>query len=83
MTERSLLLTFIALVVLAALSWSLAFTASVPLALGIAAIKAVLIGRVFMELAHAHAATRFVALIAVMFLVLLCSGVLSDVVLRT
>jgi len=79
MSERSLIITFVGLVVLAAASWML----SSPVAsLGIAAAKAVWIGLVFMELREAHPVPRAIAIIAVLFVLLLTIGAWTDTVLR-
>ena len=78
-----LVITFIALVVLALASWlaSAAGTGS-ALALAIAGIKALLIGLVFMELSHAHTVPRVIALTSLLFVALLCAGIAVDVALR-
>jgi caa(3)-type oxidase subunit IV len=82
-TGRSLVLAFVALVVLAALSWvTSALGTGTGLALAIAAAKALVIALVFMELAHAHSVDRIVAVVAVLFVVLLCVGALADVAFR-
>ena len=81
---KQLVLTFVALVVLALTSWAAASAGAPPaLALAIAAVKAILIALVFMELAHAHTVPRVIAIVAVLFVVLLCVGTLTDVALRT
>jgi caa(3)-type oxidase subunit IV len=78
-----LTLTFLALVVLALASWLLAsLGAPTIVALGIAAVKAMLIGLVFMELSHAHIVPRTIAIVMILFVALLVSGVLTDVDLR-
>ena len=75
--------TYVALVVLAAVSWLLADVGTgIVVALAIAATKAILIALVFMELIRAHATDRIIAAIAVLFVVLLCVGALGDVALR-
>lgn len=80
---RALVLTYVGLLVLAAAS-SIASGAGTgsALALAIAALKALAIAFVFMELARAHAADRIIATVAVLFVVLLCVGAMSDVVFR-
>lgn len=83
MTARSLILTWLLLMVLAALSW-LAASADLGtgVALLIAAIKTVAIALVFMELLGGHATDRMIALAALFFVLLMCFGVLADVTLR-
>jgi caa(3)-type oxidase subunit IV len=83
MTARSLLLTYVALIALAGLSWLLASSGTgVAIALLIAALKTVAIALVFMELWHGHASDRMIAIVAVFFVLLLTSGVLGDVAFR-
>lgn len=83
MTARSLILTWLTLMVLAAASW-LAATADLGtgFALAIATLKTVAIALVFMELLGGHAADRMIALAAVFFVLLMTFGVLADVSLR-
>jgi caa(3)-type oxidase subunit IV len=76
-------ITFAGLVGLAAVSWLLSsFGAPPAVALAIAAVKAVWIALVFMELAGGHPLPRTIAVIAVLFVGLLCLGTWSDTVLR-
>lgn len=83
MTTRSLLITFAALVVLAAISWILSSLGASPLvALVIAALKASAIALVFMELREAHPVPRTIAVVAVLFVLLLTIGAWSDTELR-
>ena len=80
---RSIALTFIALVVLAAVSWIAAVeNTGSTVALAIAGIKALAIGLVFMELVCASTVDRVIAVIAVFFVILLCLGSLADVAFR-
>jgi caa(3)-type oxidase subunit IV len=80
---RALVLTFVLLIVLATASWLLADAgAPAVVALTIAAVKALAIGWVFMELSTDHAVPRVIAIVAVLFVVLLVGGVLVDVDLR-
>jgi hypothetical protein len=79
MTPRLLILTFVGLVALAAASWAIA---SPGVSLAIAAAKAVWIALVFMEMRHAHAVPRAIAIIALLFVLLLTFGAWSDTVLR-
>ena len=58
MSARALVLTYIALVVLAAASF---LAENTGVALGIAVVKAILIALVFMELWRAHASDRMIA----------------------
>jgi len=83
MTARSLVFTYILLVVLAAASWLLADVGGgTALALLIAALKTLAIALVFMELWIGHASDRVIAVVALFFVVLLCAGALADVVTR-
>ena len=83
MTARSLILTYVALIVLAGLSWVLAdIGTGTAIALLIAALKTVAIALVFMELWHGHASDRMIALLAAFFVLLLCAGALGDVTFR-
>jgi hypothetical protein len=83
MTARALVLTYVALVVLAGGSWLTATAgAGTGIALAIAALKTVAIALVFMELASGHPSDRMIALAAVFFVLLMCFGVLADVSLR-
>lgn len=80
---RSLVLTYIALMVLAGLSWLLSVAGTgTAVAILIASVKALLIALFFMELRWAPAVDRTIAAIAVLFVVLLCVGVFSDVAFR-
>jgi hypothetical protein len=83
MTARSLILTYVILIVLAGLSWLLAYAGTgTAMALLIAALKTVAIALVFMELLHGHASDRMIALLALFFVLLLCAGALGDVSFR-
>jgi caa(3)-type oxidase subunit IV len=82
-TGRGLVLTFVALVVLAGLSWvAAAFDAGSGVAIAIASVKALAIALVFMELTRASPTDRVIAVVAVMFVVLICAGALTDVAFR-
>lgn len=82
-TGRALVLTFIALIALAAISWVAATLGTgTGVALSIAALKALAIALVFMELGRAHAVDRIIAVVAVGFVVLLCLGAVADVAFR-
>jgi caa(3)-type oxidase subunit IV len=83
MSPRSLILTFVALLVLAGVSWIAAdLGTGTAVALTIASAKALLIALVFMELARATAVDRIAAIIAVLFIVFLCVGALADISFR-
>lgn len=80
---RALLLTFIGLVVLAGGSWLAAdYGTGTGVALAIAAVKAGMIGFVFMELGGAHAGDRIIIAVAALFIALLVGGTLTDVAFR-
>lgn len=80
---RTLVLTFLGLMVLAVGSWILsAIGTGTGVAIGIAAIKAILIALFFMELVCAPAVDRTIAVVAVLFVLLLTVGVLADVAYR-
>jgi caa(3)-type oxidase subunit IV len=76
---RRLVITYIALLGLALVSWLVVPPA---VAIPIAFAKAALIGAIFMDLARAHAVPRIAALVALAFLALLCVGVYADVISR-
>ena len=83
---RALLLAFLALLVLTSASW---VGAHLPLgelhsvfALGIAACKALVVAVVFMELKHADFVPRFVAALTLLFIALMCSGIVADALWR-
>jgi cytochrome c oxidase subunit 4 len=79
MSARALVLTYIALVALAAASF---LAENTGLALAIAIVKAILIALVFMELWRAHASDRMIALAAAFFVLLMAAGALADVTMR-
>jgi caa(3)-type oxidase subunit IV len=83
---RRLLLTLVALLALAGLSWGLSYAslglAAAPVALSIAFVKALCIALVFMELAEGTTVARGALSIAAAFILLLCGIVLADVLLR-
>lgn len=56
--------------------------AGLAVALVIAAIKATIVMLVFMHLSREHFAPRFVAVINVLWVALICLGVLGDVAVR-
>jgi cytochrome c oxidase subunit 4 len=79
----ALILTFLALLVLAGASWAAAALGTgTAVALSIAALKAALIALIFMELTRAHSTDRVIALVAALFVILLCVGSIADVAFR-
>jgi caa(3)-type oxidase subunit IV len=78
MTGTKLVLTYVALVALAATSFVVGSDAALPVAI----VKAGLIAMVFMELASAHPVPRIVAVVGVLFVLLLAAGTLADVAFR-
>jgi len=83
---RALWFAFLALLVLTAASWAGAHLPlgrlHGPFALAIAAAKALVVALVFMELKHADFVPRFVAVVTLLFIALMCSGVVADAVWR-
>lgn len=80
---RALVLTFVALVALAGLSWVAAMLGTgSAVAIAIASTKALVIALVFMELTRASATDRVIAVVAVLFVILICAGALTDVAFR-
>ena len=79
-------IALIALLCLTALSFGLHFVTvgdlGIVIALAIAAIKVAIVALVFMELRESMVATRTVAAVAVVFVVLLCLGIFGDVGFR-
>ena len=71
----ALILTYVALIVLAVASW-------IAASLGTGTVVALAIALVFMELISAHSVDRVIAVVAVSFVVLLCVGALGDVAFR-
>lgn len=77
----------IALLVLTALTFGLHFaplggTLGSVATFSIASIKVAIVGLIFMELRESMAATRLIAAVSVVFVVLLCLGIIGDVVFR-
>ena len=82
-TGRAIVLTYLLVVVLAAASWIAASLGTgTGLALAIAAVKTIAIALVFMELIASPASDRVIAVIAVLFVALMCAGLLGDVAFR-
>ena len=83
---RPILFTGAGLLALWALSFGLSFVnlgaAGLVIALAIAAVKAGLVGWVFMELAHAPASIRFAVVAASALAALLIAFVVADVEMR-
>jgi len=76
---RMLYITAVGLIVLAAISWAFATPA---LSLPIAAVKAIWIGWIFMELDRAHVVPRTIAIVTILFIALMLGGTLADVSFR-
>jgi cytochrome c oxidase subunit 4 len=82
----TLVVALLALVALTGLSWWLANVDlgafNTVVALSIAAVKATIVALAFMELGHASTTARIVAVTTLVFIVLLCAGIMGDEVLR-
>lgn len=79
----TVILTFVALIALAIASWLLSSAGTgTGVAMAIAGAKALLIALFFMELVCAPAVDRTIAVVAVLFVLLLCAGALADVAYR-
>lgn len=80
------LVALLALLLLTGLSLGMHFAhlgaASPVVAFGIAGIKVVIVGLVFMELRESLPATRLISVIAILFVALLSLGILGDVAFR-
>jgi caa(3)-type oxidase subunit IV len=83
---RRYVVALVVLLVLTGLSFGLVSlglgAAGPPIALTIAAIKVLVVGVVFMHLSEAMFATRMVGVATILFIALLCFGVLGDVAFR-
>jgi cytochrome c oxidase subunit IV len=83
---KGYVITWIVLVALTVVSFSLAFVelgaAGPVLALSIAFIKMLLVVYVFMHLIEARFPTRLIGLVSLIFIVLLCLGIAADVHFR-
>lgn len=83
---KNLLLTGLALLALWGVSFGLSYldfgAASLGIALAIAAVKAALVGAIFMELARARTSIRLAVITAGALAVVLVGLVLGDVALR-
>jgi caa(3)-type oxidase subunit IV len=83
---RPLLFTLLGLLVLTGLSYLVTHLGfergAVPVALAIAAAKAMLVAWMFMEIMHASLPARVVALVTISFIALLCVGTVADIDLR-
>lgn len=79
-------ITWLALIVLTAVSFGVAGldlgALGTGVALGIASVKALIVMLVFMHLAEESMSERIVAAVAVAFIVLLCLGIYADVAYR-
>jgi cytochrome c oxidase subunit 4 len=85
-SARGLLLTWAALMALAAISLAFRFAhlgrLGMVVALGIAAVKAVLVGLVFMELAFERASIRIAFAAGLFMIVVMLALMIADVVTR-
>ena len=85
-TRFWLVVAIVTLFALTGLSWGLAYLQTgqweVPIAMGIAAVKVTIVGLFFMDLAEVRGTIRFAALAAPLFILILISLVLGDVMLR-
>jgi cytochrome c oxidase subunit IV len=85
-SARGLFLTWTALMALAALSFALRFAhlghLGMVAALGIAAVKALLVGLVFMELAFEKASIRLAFAAGLLMIAIMLSLMIADVVTR-
>jgi cytochrome c oxidase subunit 4 len=85
-SARTQLATFVALVLLAAASFGLSFARvgalSVPVALGIALAKALLVGLFFMELVKERLGVRATVIVAIFLVVTLLFFAVADVDMR-
>ena len=85
-STRTYLMVFAVLLVLTAITISLAFVPlglwSTPVALGIAATKALLIVTFFMHLRYGTATSRLAAGVGLLWLSILLAGTLDDVITR-
>jgi cytochrome c oxidase subunit 4 len=81
-SERALTLTFIALLVLAAVSFGLSFLSlgvfTIPAALAISAVKATLVVMIFMELVASRASARIAIVASLLLFATLLSLTLLD-----
>lgn len=79
-------LALVALLVLTGVSFGLAYVplgaAGPVVALAIAAVKVIIVGLIFMELLTSLAATRLIPVVTVLFVILLCLGIVGDVGFR-
>jgi caa(3)-type oxidase subunit IV len=79
----AIVMSWIALVLLTALSWAASVVdagrVDAVIAIGIASIKGVVVVFVFMHLLESRFATRMVALVSVLFIVILVLGIVGDV----
>jgi cytochrome c oxidase subunit 4 len=85
-SSRALLFNLLALLALAGLSLALRFAhlgnLGMPVAMGIAVAKAVLVGLVFMELAFEKASIRFAFAAGLIMIAVLLSLMIADVMTR-
>jgi caa(3)-type oxidase subunit IV len=85
-SSRPIVVTFIALLVLTAISYGASHLSfgwgSTAIALAIAAVKAGLVLYAFMELPLASTPARIVVVVTLSFIALLCAGVVGDIAVR-
>jgi cytochrome c oxidase subunit 4 len=85
-STRPLVVTFVALILLTAISYGVSHFSfgwgSTAIALLIAAVKAGLVLYAFMELPMASTPARIVVLVTLSFIALLCAGVIGDIGVR-
>jgi cytochrome c oxidase subunit 4 len=85
-SARGLLLTWVALMVLAGVSFGFRFahlgTLGMGVAIGIAAVKAILVGLVFMELAFERPSIRFAFAAGLAMIAIMLSLMIADVITR-
>lgn len=76
----------VALMALTLLSFGMHYirlgTLGTVIALTIAGIKVVVVGLIFMELRESLAATRLIPVVTILFVILLCLGIVGDVAFR-
>ena len=83
---RPFALALVALLLLTALSYGLSLLSlggfGTVIALTVAGVKVLVVAMVFMELRHAGPINWIIALITILFVTILCLGLLSDVLYR-
>lgn len=83
---RTFAIALAALLVLTALSYGVSLLAlgplGTPIALSVAGVKVLVVALVFMELRHAGPINWIIASITILFVTILCLGLISDVLYR-